>query len=116
MLDVFMTPGHEVELIPKGYTVRCIVVLDEYPNMTTPVELGVFTEDMKTMMMEVMEKLTESIGPQFRSDAYAAAKQLDASWPVNSNGVPAWLKGYALIFHNGEGRKYNMTIEEKSDG
>ncbi len=107
-----LLPGKEVELIPKGYTIRCNAQLDEYPEMDFPIELGVFTGEQKDIMFDVLTKLTVSCGPQNRVEANRVAKELGTKWPINRDGVPAWLDGFAIIFHNGEGNKYIMITDK----
>jgi hypothetical protein len=116
MSSVFLAAGDEVELVPRGYLIRCISRLDEYPDLTIPVDFGVFTEDMVESMLDILSQLTDSVGKMNRSETYAIAKRYGAKWPVNTNGVPAWLEGYTILGSNGEGNKYIMKAEETPNG
>lgn len=98
---------HEIELAPKGFSVRCKVSFEEILDLNSYIEVGIFLEDKLDKLSELLTRLTGLIGSRSRIEAYNFfTETLQKKWPMTEDGVPAYLEGFIVIFHNGEGRRY----------
>ena len=111
MLPVKLVKGKEVELIPLGYMIRCRAMLDGWLDAIHYVEVGVFDPDNLDELFSVLTQLSSSKGESNRVDVDGIISGLVAIWPRDDRGNPAWLHGFAVIYSDGEGRRFKMERE-----
>lgn len=105
--------GDKIDSIEKGFVVKCKVGFEDITDLRAYVEVGLFPEDKPEVLSQFLTRLSGLVGKSARVEAYVFFKEkFNKEWPVRSDGIPAYIETYMIVFHDGEGGQYVVGSRE----
>ncbi len=108
---VFVQGGPVNTLERPGVVIHCYAGLDQYPDYSPYISIGSWPAD-SIDLQKIMDALAASIGPKNRIYICSFMKEYGFPWPIDTNGVPAWLKTFQVLYSTVEGTLIEYDLKE----
>ena len=79
-------------------------------NVGYETQLAYFNDGQEDLLIMAIESMLKITGMERRNDAFEVCENL-VTYPVDNDGLPAYIDYWIVVAHNGDGTRFLMGLE-----
>ena len=97
-----------------GVIIRFFIGLDHYENYIAEIDYGGW-QPGHPEILDLLESISKCAGQKNRIKMFNIAENLGINWPVDNNGIPAYLRSVKLFYCTIEGTLFEYVWKDVSE-